>query len=537
MSKHVLKIVLCSLAMLGLTRLPLHHPRLDAQAAADDFTEVATSLTPVDYGSVTWGDYDSDGDLDVLLAGCPQSSCVDMLARVFRQGPTGVFTDIGASLPGIYFGDVRWGDYDRDGDLDFALAGCPSGGGGGGCTGETTRIFRNDGSDVFTDIGASLYGAVGGAVEWGDSDNDGDLDLLTTGSGRNGSVSGTRLYLNLGSDTFSEAAAGLPKVYYSDGAWGDFDNDGDLDVALTGLNSTNPTIVVLTRVYRNDGQNVFTDAEVGLTGLLDGSVDWGDYDNDGDLDLLVTGKTTLGSAPKLTLLYRNNGDSTFSEVTQAMSDVTLGSAEWGDYDNDGDLDVLLMGADGLQTASIYRNNGDSTFSDIFTGLAGARYGEAAWGDYDNDGDLDALYNGCSGSLCDTTMTKLYRNNSATANSTPAAPTGLSEIVSGITVTLSWNAPSDAQTPTAGLTFNLRVGTSPGAADIVGPMADSTTGFRRVAEMGNANQGTQAELKLPFGTYYWSVQAIDTAFAGSLFAVEGSFDVVPSDWLYLPLIAR
>jgi hypothetical protein len=537
MFKHAVEILVLSIVIQALTHSLVGGITSDAKAAGDDFTEVATSLTPVDLGSVSWGDYDSDGDLDVLLAGCPQSGCPDMLTKVFRQGPSGVFTDIGAPLPGVHFSDVRWGDYDRDGDLDIALAGCDSGGGGGGCTGETTRIFRNDGSDIFTDIGASLYGAVGGSVEWGDSDNDGDLDLLVTGSGHNGSVSATRLYINLGSDTFSEAAAGLPMVYYSDGAWGDFDNDGDLDIALTGLNSINPSIVVLTRVYRNDGANVFTDADVGMTGLLDGSVDWGDYDNDGDLDLLVTGKMSLVSSPRLTLLYRNNGDSTFSEVTQSMSDVWLGSAEWGDYDNDGDLDVLLMGADGIQTASIYRNNGDDTFSDIFAGLAGAKEGEAAWGDYDNDGDLDALYNGCSGSLCDTTMIKLYRNNSATANTPSAAPTGLSDSVAGITATLSWSAPSDAQTPTDGLTYNLRVGTSPGAADVVGPMANASTGFRRVVEMGNASHGTQARLRLPFGTYYWSVQAIDTAFAGSPFAAEGSFDIVPSDWLYLPLISR
>jgi len=94
------------------------------------------------------------------MAGWPQSGNVEMLAKVFRKGPMGVFTDVGASLPGVHFSDVRTGDYHRAGDLDIGLAGCHSGVGVCGFTGEATRIFRNDGGDVVTDICASLYGSL-----------------------------------------------------------------------------------------------------------------------------------------------------------------------------------------------------------------------------------------------------------------------------------------------------------------------------------------------------------------------------------------
>jgi hypothetical protein len=112
------------------------------------------------------------------------------------------------------------------------------------------------------------------------------------------------------------------------------------------------------------------------------------------------------------------------------------------------------------------------------------------------------------------------------NTPPTAPSGLVAIPSGDGVTLSWSASSDSQTPSTGLTYNLRVGTAPGAGDIVAPMSDTGNGYRRITGMGNVGQGIGAVLwNLTPGTYYWSVQAVDTAFAGSAFAVEGSFTIV------------
>jgi hypothetical protein len=107
---------------------------------------------------------------------------------------------------------------------------------------------------------------------------------------------------------------------------------------------------------------------------------------------------------------------------------------------------------------------------------------------------------------------------------PTAPTGLITSVNGNSVTLSWNPATDLETPQASLTYNLRVGTTPGGSDIMSPMANSN-GTRKVVQMGNVNQNTSWKLKnLKPGTYYWSTQAIDTSFEGSTFATEGSFKV-------------
>jgi len=142
-------------------------------------------------------------------------------------------------------------------------------------------------------------------------------------------------------------------------------------------------------------------------------------------------------------------------------------------------------------------------------------------DYDNDGDLDLLLAGNSAGVGD--VLRIYRNDTLTPNSAPSAPTNLVVNVDGTSVDFSWNAASDAQTPAAGLNYNLRVGTTPGGSQIVAPQS-SSGGYRRLAALGNAGPRLTARLgSLKPGTnYFWSVQAVDTAFAGSPFAAEGSF---------------
>jgi predicted nucleotidyltransferase len=127
-------------------------------------------------------------------------------------------------------------------------------------------------------------------------------------------------------------------------AWGDYDNDGDLDILLTGYGVVGGGPVA--KVYRNDGPAAgsgwnFVDSGAQLTGVYRSSVAWGDYDNDGDLDILLTGDS--GDSP-VAKVYRNDGG-VFADSGRRMTPSALesGSVAWGDYDNDGDLDILLTG--------------------------------------------------------------------------------------------------------------------------------------------------------------------------------------------------
>jgi len=121
---------------------------------------------------------------------------------------------------------------------------------------------------------------------------------------------------------------------------------------------------------------------------------------------------------------------------------------------------------------------------------------------------------------------------------PTAPGSLSATVSGSVATLSWNAASDSETPTEGLSYNLRVGTGPGKDDVFSGLADTASGFRKVAALGNVQMNRSWSITLPAsGAYTWSVQAVDTALEGGAFGTESSFsftldadgDTLPNEW--------
>ncbi len=340
------------------------------------------------FGSVAWGDYDNDGDLDILLTG--ESEATISISRVYRNDG-GSFTDAGIWLTGVRYSSSAWGDYDNDGDLDILLTGQDNG------ETPTSLIYRNDAGD-FTDIGAGLPGGYAGSVAWGDYANDGDLDILLTGQD-NGETPISLIYRNDGG-VFTDIGAGLPGVYVGSVAWGDYDNDGDLDILLTGRNDGETPISL---IYRNDA-GVFTDVGAGLPGVYGNSAAWGDYDDDGDLDILLTGQD-VGGTP-ISLIYRNDAG-VFTYIDIWLTGVRWGSSVWGDYDNDGDLDILLTGCDNIwgSLSLVYRNDGGG-FTDIEAGLPGVCDSSVAWGDYDNDGDLDILLSGENGG---DPITRIYRN--------------------------------------------------------------------------------------------------------------------------------
>jgi len=154
-----------------------------------------------------------------------------------------------------------------------------------------------------------------------------------------------------------------------------------------------------------------------------------------------------------------------------------------------------------------------------------RYGQVKWGDYDNDGNLDIILTGYGSS---DYISKIYRNTNILANTPPEAPTNLQvSAISLSKVNLLWDTASDLQTPQSTLTYNIRMGTSTGESDVIGPMSLITDGYRLIPKMGNAefNNDSYYIDNLAPGTYYWSVQAIDQAFAGSVWAPESSFTLL------------
>jgi len=492
------------------------------------FTGFSQGFSPVDAGmisvgrsSVAWGDYDNDGDLDALITGDHGSG--PYIASVYRND-AGEFVNINAGLTGIYNSAVAWGDYDNDGDLDILACGRNS-------ANSKTFIYQNN-AGVFLQKVAGLPDiGSDGSVAWGDYDGDNDLDILIAGA------YSCRIYNN-DEIVFSDINAGLPAVSNGWVDWGDFDNDGDLDVFVMGDLGG----ILISAIYRNTA-GIFTEMpQSGITPLAGGSSSWFDFDHDSDLDLLITGFNEF--LEPQTTIFSNLGNMEFMDVNPGLIGASLGTAAWRDYDNDGESDILLTGQNagcGILSSMVYHNEGNTLFTDINAPLDGAERGSAAWGDYDNDGDPDILITGVTGA--GTPGTRLYANtagsNNYSSNQPPSVPDGLSMFIDGHTVYLGWLDASDDHTPAAGLTYNMCIGTSPGGQDVMPAMANPNTGQRLIPQTGNMGSNTDHIIHLPDGTYFWSVQAIDHTFAASQFSWEQTFTILnvdmPETWQKIPIV--
>lgn len=472
----------------------------------NQFNEVhAGDLEGVYYGRTTWADYDRDGDMDVFITG--RNSSNSRVSKLYQNTGSG-FTEVFAgTFTDCFNSYADWGDYNNDGYVDLFLVG------NGGS--RIAKLYENNAGTGFTEVYAGTFGASHlGQCKFVDYNNDGLLDVSITGYSNNGPK--TRLYENSGSG-FSEVFSGtFESISSSSLDWGDYDNDGDMDLALIGSGSSR-----IAKVYQNNGTS-FSEVYSGVfLGVYRGDVKWHDYNDDGRLDLTISGSSSTSG--RITRLYENTG-STFTEV---FAGTFLGlwycGIDWGDYDNDGDSDLLISGNSSVgKVTKVYQNNG-SSFTEVLSGqLPGADQASAQFGDYDGDNDLDIAILGRNSS--NQPFASIYENGTTTSNVTPGVPSGLTVSFDYPKVILSWDPASDTETSTDGLMYNVRLGTTAGANDLVSHLSLSS-GRRLVAGFGNANIDTMFVIdSLPSATYYWSVQTIDNGQNASAFATEDDFFV-------------
>ncbi len=493
-----------------------------ANAPAQSFTEITDGMTDAHHGASTWGDYDNDGDLDALVTGETPPPGLTAFADIY-QNTSGSFSAISAGLTpttgSTGVSGSAWGDFDNDGDLDVIITGQTVG------PGVQTKLYRNTGGAfaAVTITPSSLINVAISSVAWGDYDNDGDLDLFVSGYN---SYPTMTLYRNDGDNgsggwifTDVNPAAFTPKLGASASAWGDYDNDGDMDLIVSGYSMIMTGAV--TRIYRNDGGVLVNSGINNIVQVGMGGTAWGDVNNDGWLDLVITGYESVGYLPHFKV-YTNNQNGTFT-LSATHYGVGNSSVTLGDYNNDGKLDIVAIGVEvsSYSVTFAYKGNGDGTFTeDLSSGLMdpfGMHEGQASFGDYDNDGRLDLIMTG-RGQNYNDVFTRVYHNTTGvTANTPPTTPTGLSTTaVSSNSITVQWNASTDAQSPAAALHYNLKVVNQTTGVTVMSPMSNAS-GYRQVAQLGNTDHRRKWMIGglTPGNTYLVSVQAIDQAYRASV----------------------
>lgn len=388
---------------------------LEAEYDIKPFPDLAPQLglnTASRAGGSVMDDFDADGDLDIMASSWGK---LDQL-QFFRNNGDGTFVEAteDAGLEGIVGGlNLVQADYNNDGFLDLLVlrgAWLPFA--------YPNSLLHNNGDGTFSDVTESagvLEAVPGQTASWGDFDNDGWLDLYVGAETRPGgrTTFTSQLFHNNRDGTFTDVAAqvGLAVVGYVKAvAWGDYDNDNQLDLYVSQLRQPN-------LLFHNEGPSdsgAWSFAEVGADAGVQEPIDsfpswFFDYDNDGWLDIFSSGNKSyvghiaaeyLGEShsAELPKLYRNNADGTFSDATKAahLDKIMLSmGSNFGDLDNDGYLDFYVgTGAPDpryLVPNRMFRNDGGRVFQEVTTsgGFGTIMKGHGvSFGDIDQDGDQD-----------------------------------------------------------------------------------------------------------------------------------------------------
>ncbi|MFT4987113.1 MAG: hypothetical protein ACI8U0_002760 [Flavobacteriales bacterium] len=301
-----------------------------------------------------------------------------------------------------HFGAVDIADIDNDGDQDLLISGSET----VGSFIKNTILYQNDGFGNFSILDDSTFSTDVLSMKFGDVDNDNDQDIFISGL----NPSSNELYLNNGLGVFSlDITASFPPIYHGDFDFGDLDGDGDLDILIAGKNFNLNFVTPVSIVLENNGAGIFTELQGNtFTGVEYSKVLIFDIDNDQDQDAIIAG-TEIGGT-KTVKLYINDSQGNYTLSTNSPFDsLGVNSISKADLESDGDTDLLINYHDG--STRLYINNSIGDFTELPPSLFEAvTAGESIFVDIDSDGAKDVICSGAGGDNATGVITFVYKNN-------------------------------------------------------------------------------------------------------------------------------
>ena len=391
----------------GGNTLGVGKTRLFTNDGTGIFIEVKdTPFEGVIFSSIAFSDVNGDDHPDIMITGLRNS--FTLITKLYINDGTGAFTEMmGTPFEGVYFGSIAFSDINGDGLPDVLVT-------GQGITGiGITKLYINNGMGAFTERTDTPFEDVDfSSIAFSDVNGDDHPDVMITG--RDTAFNRiTKLYTNDGAGSFTEMM-GTPFAGVKEGsiAFSDVNNDGHTDVMITGEDSSE---VRIAKLYTNDGKGFFTEMMgTSFEGVIKGSIVFSDINGDNSPDLTITGKNN--SDVGITKLYTNDGIGVFTEmVTTSLENLESSSIAFADVNSDGSLDIMTTGKNtvGVGIARLYTNNGAGVFTEgMGTPFEGVDFSSIAFSDVNGDDHPDVMITGRNNSL--TGDIKLCINDGAGA---------------------------------------------------------------------------------------------------------------------------
>ncbi|MEO1515375.1 MAG: FG-GAP-like repeat-containing protein [Bacteroidota bacterium] len=388
---------------------------------AQSFSELPQSppLMGVEFSSIALADVDGDTDQDLIITGLGDAGPSSTL---YLNDGSGQFTKLpNPPFSNVLLGAVAFADIDGDEDQDLLITGLITG------PGPIAELYVNDGTGQFTEAERTPFeGVENGSIAFADIDNDEDQDVLITGN--TGSRLLSRIYLNDGLGQFSNALTNpLAAMYLDAVGFADVNNDQAPDLLMIGQSSTNGKVAQL---RLNNGSGEFAlQFNTPFEPFVSGALAFADVDGDEDQDVCITSPEPSASGGRISKLYTNDGFGLFTEMADSSLRQVAGEAlAFADLDQDGDQDLLLTGKDQTKTMAVsklYINDGTGRLTEVMDSIfEDVSSGSVAFADIDGDGDQDVLMTGRNNA--GEKVAKIYRNNALMTStvSSPRSPADL-----------------------------------------------------------------------------------------------------------------